>query len=152
MNAEILDMELSHLTEYAELFVAVFNSEPWNDLWTKETAVIRIENMMKTNTFIGKAIYSENDLKGIIWGQTEQYFDGIHFQIQEFCIKKAEQHQGYGKALLRALKQELLAMGVTNIYLITSKGERTQGYYARRGFITSDCMILMSDSGYGEAI
>lgn len=146
MNVEIVDMNLSHLIEYAELFVAVFNSEPWNDSWTKETAIIRIENMMKTATFIGKAIYCENDLKGIIWGQKEQYYNGIHFQIQEFCVKKTEQNKGYGKALLQALKTELSAIGVTNIYLITSKGERTEGYYTKRGFITSNYMILMTDS------
>lgn len=147
MNIEILDMELAHLNEYAELFADVFNSEPWNDSWTMETAFIRIENMMKTNTFIGKALYCEKALKGMIWGQKEQFYDGIHFQIQEFCVKSTEQNKGYGKALLNALKEELSAIGVTNTYLITSKGERTEGYYAKRGFVTSDYMILMTDSG-----
>ena len=71
MKAEIEDMLLADLDEYMELFVSVFNSEPWNDLWTKETARIRIENMMKTNTFVGKAIFCDDDLKGIIWGQKE---------------------------------------------------------------------------------
>ena len=146
VNVEIIDMNLVHLIEYAELFVAVFNSDPWNDSWTKETAAIRIENMMKTNTFIGKAVYCEGDLKGIIWGQKEQYYNGIHFQIQEFCVKRIEQHKGYGKALLQALKNELSEIGVTNTYLITSKGETTEGYYAKRGFVTSDYMVLMTDS------
>ena len=146
MSVEIIDMNLAHLIEYTELFVSVFNSEPWNDSWTKETASIRIENMMKTDTFLGKAIYCENDLKGIIWGQKEQYYNGIHFQIQEFCVKNTEQNKGYGKALLQALKEELSAIGVTNTYLITSKGAKTEGYYAKRGFITSDYMILMTDS------
>ena len=35
-NAEIIDMDLGNLIEYVELFVEVFNSEPWNDSWTKE--------------------------------------------------------------------------------------------------------------------
>lgn len=146
MNVEVIDMNSAHLIEYAGLFVSVFNSEPWNDSWTKETAAIRIENMMKTNTFIGKAIYCQNDLKGLIWGQKEQYYNGIHFQIQEFCVKNTEQNKGYGKALLQALKEELSRTGVTNTYLITSKGEKTEGYYAKRGFITSDYMVLMTDS------
>ena len=146
MNVEVIDMNSAHLIEYAGLFVSVFNSEPWNDSWRKETAAIRIENMMKTNTFIGKAIYCQNDLKGLIWGQKEQYYNGIHFQIQEFCVKNTEQNKGYGKALLQALKEELSRTGVTNTYLITSKGEKTEGYYAKRGFITSDYMVLMTDS------
>lgn len=139
-------MNLEHLTEYAALFAAVFNSEPWNDAWTAETAAIRIENMMKTNTFIGKAIYGEHELKGLIWGQKEQYYNGIHFQIQEFCVKQSAQKMGYGKALLTALKAELSALGVTNTYLITARGDSTEGYYAKRGFVTSDTMVLMTDS------
>ena len=69
---EITDMELSHIAEYAELFVSVFNAEPWNDSWTKETAQIRIENMMKTGTFIGKALSADNGLKGIAFRYTAE--------------------------------------------------------------------------------
>lgn len=145
MNVEIVNMELSDVAEYAKLFVSVFNSEPWNDLWTEETAVLRLENMMRTNTFIGKALYSENELKGFIFGQKEYYFNGIHFQIQEFCVKQNEQGKGFGKLLLQSLKEELTRIGVVNIYLITSKGDRTEGYYQRRGFVTSDNMILMTN-------
>lgn len=148
MNYKISDMELCRITEYAELFVSVFNSEPWNDSWTKETAIIRIENMMRTNTFIGKAIYFEDNLKGIIWGQKEQYYNGMHFQIQEFCVKTAEQNKGYGSALLQALENELSEIGIVNIYLITSKGEKTEDYYSRRGFVTSDQMILMTNNSF----
>lgn len=146
MNNEIVSMGLSHITEYVKLFVSVFNTEPWNDSWTEETAGLRIESMMSTNTFIGKALCSENELKGFIYGQKEYFYDGIHFQIQEFCVKSDEQKKGYGKALLQALRDELDSLGVVNIYLITSRDDRTEGYYRRRGFVTSDHMILMTDS------
>lgn len=147
MNVQIANMELSDVAEYAKLFVSVFNSEPWNDKWTEETAVLRLENMMKTNTFIGKALYSENELIGFIYGQKEYYFNGIHFQIQEFCVKQIEQGKGFGKLLLQSLKEELTRIGdVVNIYLITSKGDRTEGYYQRRGFVTSDNMVLMTNA------
>lgn len=146
MNVEIVNMELSDVAEYAKLFVSVFNSEPWNDSWTEGTASLRIENMMKTNTFVGKSLYCDNNLKGMIWGQKEYYFNGIHFQIQEFCVKQDEQGKGYGKALLDELESQLTSMGVVNIYLITSKGDRTEGYYQRRGFVTSDHMILMTSA------
>lgn len=146
MSVEIVNMGLSDINEYAKLFVSVFNFEPWNDQWTEETALLRLENMMKTNTFIGKALYSENELKGFVFGQKEYFYDGIHFQIQEFCVRTGEQKKGYGKALLQALKDELTSIGVVNIFLITLKGERTEGYYRKRGFVTSDNMILMTYS------
>lgn len=146
MNIEIVNMELSDTAEYTKLFVSVFYTKPWNDSWTEETAGLRIESMMSTNTFIGKALYSENELKGFIYGQKEYFYDGIHFQIQEFCVKLDEQKKGYGKALLQALRDELDSLGVVNTYLITSRGDSTEGYYRRRGFVTSDHMILMTDS------
>lgn len=146
MDISIENMKSEKITDYTNLYISVFNSEPWNDLWTYENASIRIENMMNTNTFVGKALYCNDDLKGVIWGQKEQYYNGIHFQIQEFCVKTNEQKLGYGNALLNALKDELALIDVTNIYLITSKGEKTEGYYQRRGFITSDHMILMTNS------
>ena len=63
--------------------------------------------MDKRNRFIGKALYADNDLKGIIWGQKEQYYNGTHFQIQEFCVKTSEQNKGYGNTLLKALEKTL---------------------------------------------
>ncbi|MBR6874507.1 MAG: GNAT family N-acetyltransferase [Ruminococcus sp.] len=148
MDCEIRDMELSSLPEYAELFKSVFNADPWNDAWTTDTAALRIENMMRTNTFAGLALYSGGELKGIIFGQKEQYFNGIHFQIQEFCVRTSEQGRGYGKALLDGLKKRLSDMGAVNIFLITARGERTEGYYQRQGFVTSDYMILMTNNSF----
>ncbi len=147
-TVEISDMELSNVSEYAELFVSVFNAEPWNDSWTKETAQIRIENMMKTGTFIGKALYADNDLKGIIWGQKERYYNGTHFHIQEFCVKTSEQNKGYGSALLKALEKTLSEIGVVNIFLITSKGEKAEGYYSKRGLTASYSMIMMTNHSF----
>ena len=148
MDYEITDMRLDRLPEYAALYVSVFNSEPWNDSWTDETAAERIEYMMKTGTFIGKALYRENDLKGFIFGQKERSYDGMHFQIVEFCVRTAEQKKGYGKALLKALEAALTEAGIVNIYLLTSKGERTEGYYRHNGFFTAEGMILMKNNTF----
>ena len=95
-----------------------------------------------------KLVSRYNDLKGIIWGQKEQYYNGTHFQIQEFCVKTSEQNKGYGNTLLKALEKTLSEIGVKNIYLITSKGEKTEGYYAKRGFSTSGNMILMTNHSF----
>ena len=50
----------------------------------------------------------------------------------------------FTKALLNALNEELDSIDVKNVYLITSRGELTEGYYQKRGFVTSDYMILMT--------
>lgn len=141
------DMDIARLREYAELFVSVFNASPWNDRWTMLTAKLRLGELMDTSTFLGKAAYEDGRLLGIILGQKEHFFDGLRFQIQEFCVRAECQQSGCGSRLLSALREELNAIGVVNIYLITQRGESTEGYYRRRGFTTSDTFIVMSDKG-----
>ena len=36
------DMDIAEVRAYAELFVSVFNSPPWNDRWTMLTARLRL--------------------------------------------------------------------------------------------------------------
>ena len=150
MRRQISDMTPAELDAYAALFASVFNAAPWHDAWTPETARRRIGQMMHTGTFLGKALRQDGELCGLIWGQFEQFYDGMHFQIQEFCVGTASQGQGIGSALLCALEQELSARGVVNIFLITSRGGRTEGWYGRHGFRTSDSMILMTNADFSD--
>lgn len=143
---EIIEMVKEDIDRYVALYISVFNDKPWNDRWTQETANIRIRDMMDTHTFVGKALIEGDQLIGMIWGQKEQFYNGVHFQIQEFCVKSNLQGKGYGSMLLSALRDTLQTDNISNIYLITAKGERTEGYYLRKGFKTSSDMILMSQS------
>lgn len=139
------DMDISHVREYAELFVSVFNRPPWEDRWTVLTAKLRIGELITTGTFVGKAAYEDRRLLGIILGQKEHFFDGVRFQIQEFCVRPEFQQGGCGSRLLSSLREELNALGVTEIYLITTHGESTEGWYRRRGLKVSDNFIVMSE-------
>lgn len=136
-------MQQDEINEYAVLFKNVFNGEPWNDKWTLETASRRITDMMNTSTFLGMAIYMEKELAGIIFGQEEQWYNGLHFQIQEFCIDKKHQGKGLGSRLLDVFIEELGKKEIFQIYLHTSKGQSTEGFYRGRGFMTSEDMVLM---------
>lgn len=140
------DMEMADIKEYAELFVSVFNAPPWNDGWTNLTARMRIGELLNTGNCVGKAAYENGQLIGIILGQKEHSYDGVHFQIQEFCVRTENQRSGCGTRLLAALKDELNALGVVNIYLITQSGESTESYFQKRGFTTSGQMIVMSEN------
>ena len=143
MSYTIEPMDISQLDAYAALYAAVFRAEPWHEPWTQQQAAKRIAGMMQTPVFFGRAICRGNTLLGFLYGQLEQSFDGVHFQIQEFCILPAEQGSGCGTALLQAVCDALKAEDAVNIYLITSKGERTAGYYRRRGFAQSETFCVM---------
>lgn len=136
-------MKREKIQEYAILFRDVFNGEPWNDKWNLESASKRITTMLDTTTFFGMEMNVEDQLVGIIWGQEEQWYDGLHFQIQEFCISSLHQGKGIGTRLLNVFVEELKKKRIEHIYLQTSKGELTEGFYKKRGFSTISDMVLM---------
>lgn len=138
------DMDIAEINEYAELFMSVYNSAPWNDSWTTLTARLRLGGLLGTGTCVGKAAYEDERLIGMILGQKEHFFDGVHFQIQEFCVRLENRGCGCGSRLLSALRGELSSIGAVGVYLIARRGESTEGWYRRRGFIASDDEIVMS--------
>ncbi len=132
------------LDELTGLFVDVFNSPPWNDLWSVEQARIRLHDIMKRPKFFGIADYRDNRLVGMIMGHGEQSFDGIHFQILELCIANDMKGQGIGSDMLTELTKYLESRGVASIYLLTMRGVNTEGFYIEHGFKTSQQMCIMS--------
>jgi len=136
-------MKKENLNQYATLFRNVFNETPWNDKWTIETAYKRILEMMEVPNFFGMAEYVDDKLVGVIFGRSEQYFDGVYFQIQEFFVDNKMQGQGIGTELLNRFTDELKRNGISQIFLLTLKGKMTEGFYNRKGFITSNQMVFL---------
>ena len=136
-------MKKENLNQYATLFRNVFNKTPWNDKWTIETACKRIQEMMEVHNFFGMAAYIDDKLIGLIFGRSEQYFDGVYFQIQEFFVDNKMQGQGIGTELLNRFTDELKRNGILQIFLLTLKGNITEGFYNRKGFITSNQMVFL---------
>ena len=146
MYYDIKPMLPEKLEEYAELYMSVFNSAPYYDVWTAETASARIKSIMSTETFAGKTVYTVSGLAGMICGQKEPYYDGMHFHIQEFCVLPSAQRSGLGTALLRSLREELSKDCVKSIYVVTSKNTDTEVFLYGQGFVSSNTLIIMSDS------
>ena len=145
MNITIENMKKERIADYAELYMSVFNASPWNDSWSEDTAHCRISEMMSADTFIGKAAYIDDVPVGFIIGQREQGDISVQFCLKEFCVRTSEQSKGIGTSLLNALKADLKEQGITHIYLITSHGENTEGFYQRRGFKTVSEIVMTND-------
>ena len=136
------------LKEITEMFVTVFNKEPWNDKWTMETAGKRLLDIMKSPGFYGNAKYENDELVGFILGQKEQWFDGMHFQILELCTDIKYQGKGYGKEMLTGFMENLKAMDIKRVFLLTAKGIDAEKFYQKHGFDNNGDMIVMSNSNY----
>lgn len=134
-------MTRNRMKEYVRVFIAAFGGEPWNEPWTPEQVVGRLERFMDPFTHYGLAAEENGQIVGFILGQFEQYYDGLRFYIQEFCC--ARPGSGIGTALLEELERELKEEGVVRTYLMTIHGDATEGYYQRRGYVTDPDNIWM---------
>lgn len=136
-------IDISMLDEISKLFVDVFNSSPWNDSWNVNQAKERLLDIMNTPKYIGMVEYQENRIVGLIMGRGEQYFDGTHFQILEFCIDKSVQGKGIGSRMLNDFLKYLKSQNIDKCFLLTCHGEKTEGFYCKNGFKTNVSMCLM---------
>ena len=138
------EIDISFLNDLVEVFIEAFNSEPWNDEWTIDSASKRLQQMIRCDGFYGLAAYSEDKLVGLILGNCAYYYDGIDFVVKEFCVDKNIKGKGIGSILLDEFTSRLKDKEIRRIILNTYRGEATEGFYIRKGFNTIEDMICMS--------
>lgn len=85
----------------------------------------------------------DKKLVGFIMGRWEQYYDGIHFQILEFCVDNKMQGKGLGRKILKEFIKTLESKGIYKIFLLTLRNEHTEGFYRKNGLVTDENMCLM---------
>ena len=140
----IKSVELSDIKEITELFIDSFNNSTWNDEWTYETASKRLSDTIKMSGYIGMSYYYEGKLAGMILGRIEQFYDGKHFQVLEFCVNNEFKGKGFGSMLLEKFTEKLKEENVIKVFLMTLRGRSTEGFYEKNGFKTDENMVIMS--------
>ena len=136
-----------HLPMLAKHYVETYNAPPWKDEWTEALALRKLREMMDCSGALGLVCQDDDGgFAGAILGNTELYFDCMLFFVKDFFVPPALQGSGFGSALMAELERRLTDMGVEKLYLFTAKGERTEGFYQKRGFHRWEDMILMGKS------
>ena len=95
-----------YLPEAVPLFLAAFNGPPWHDAWTEETANRRLNQLLDHPEALGLVAFTSRELAAWILGEREQYYDGVVFQIKEFCVSPAWQSQAGGTPEKREYKRD----------------------------------------------
>ncbi|MBU3127860.1 GNAT family N-acetyltransferase [Clostridium tagluense] len=139
----IISIENQHILKCSELYIEVFNAEPWNDKWTLETAHKRLNDIYISTNFEGVLYVEDEQIKGAIFGNYEQFYDGIHYNLREMFISNELQGQGIGSKVLNELEKRLKGIGVTTIILFTSKENKTSKFYLKNNFTKWDSMAMM---------
>ena len=139
----IISVRSEHMTECSELYIKVFNAEPWNDGWTLETSHKRLNDIYISPNFVGALYVEDDEVKGAIFGNYEQFYEGIHYNLREMFISNEIQGKGIGSKLLSELELRLKKIDVTTIILFTSKGNETSKFYIKNRFLEWDSMAMM---------
>jgi GNAT superfamily N-acetyltransferase len=141
--AEILSIKKEHLLECSKLYVKVFNSEPWNDQWTLESAYKRLYDFYISANFTGYFYYENDNILGVILGNCEQFYDGIYYEIKELFVDNEQQGKKIGSILLEEAERRLKEINVTSIFLLTSRGNKTNEFYRKNHYLENDSMVVM---------
>lgn len=133
MTESIVPWNHDLLAPAVEVFVEVFNAEPWNDRWTTETATQRLTDLLAVPGFEGAVLLVDGTLIAFAGGYRQRWWDGgDHFYIAEMAVRRAGQRSGYGTRLLRTFLDGL--DGVSQDYLLTVTDAPAAGFYRRAGF------------------
>ncbi len=135
------EINISDVPELAKIYAETFNSDPWYDKWTQKTAEKRLSQMVNNGGFFGLLCYDESGITGMIMGEAEQYFDGVIFNIKEFCVKNELRGKGIGTSLLEEFERRLKGMGIRETVLMTNLED--EEFYKKRGFHRSRGVIFM---------
>lgn len=140
---EIKEIQKEQLDACAELYVKVFNSEPWNDSWTAETAYRRLADIFNSPGFVGILIEDDGEIEGAAFGCMEQWYEGMEYSLREIFIANECQGQGLGKRLMKELETRIREQGGGDIVLFTSRDMAAYGFYIKEGFheLKSMCML-----------
>jgi aminoglycoside 6'-N-acetyltransferase I len=143
---KLLSIEHQYLRACATLFISVFNSPPWNEKWSQDVALKRLEDCFNTPGAYGVVAIVEDEVFGFAIGVVAQYDQNENFYLKEICVDSTKQRSGIGTKMMDALHHDLIRKGVGMVYLLTIRDSPAAAFYEKCGFLNSSKMIMMSKS------
>lgn len=137
------DFTPDRIPDVTDMFIKAFNTPPWQDTWTEETVTKRLTQQISSPYDYGIIGEIDGKVAGMIIGNEEQYCDGIHFTIKEFCTGVDFRGMGVGRKMIAELEKRLKAKGIDKVFLVTIQGEGTVGVYRKMDYAVSSDMVMM---------
>lgn len=131
------------LGDCAAILTAAYNAEPWNDNWTPEKALEKLQCFYDSPRFLGWTAWHDETLTGCCVGNIEPYFSGDYFYLKEMFVSVEAQGKGAGAQLLAAAKSHLATLDINAIILFTGKDFFPFDFYLKHGFNEMENMRMM---------
>lgn len=91
-----------------------------------------------------KESHLDGQMCGAVLGATEQFYDGLMFEVKEYWVKNEMRGKGIGSKLFAEMERCLRERGVKNMILITARGDATEHFYHKQGMVTDPDMVFMT--------
>jgi len=122
-----------NLAACSRIYVEAFTAAPYNESWEIEDAAQRLDDVFFTpRTYGVGASTPDGELVGFALGRLDRNGPQDYFLLQEFAVLPAHQRQGYGIALIKALRTRLPQAG--HWYLLADRESPAVDFYAKLGF------------------
>src|SRR5687767_7223452 len=97
---EMIPLTSENLELCIELYMNVFNREPWNERWTYETAKERLSDLLHTPKFLGFLFHVDHNPVGFIAGNSKVSYQGLTYYLAELCVNNEMQGKGHGSKMI----------------------------------------------------
>lgn len=140
---EYREIIAADLPALAKIYMDTFNAEPWFEKWTEKTAQKRLSSVLSHSSSFGLVSEDDGKIVGMILGEEEQYFDGVVFNVKEFCVRNELRGKGIGKVLLAEFENRLKGRGIRSVLLFTAPED--VGFYQKSGYSDTELVALKKE-------
>lgn len=132
--------QVSDYKSLATVLKEAYASDPWNEKWSEENALRRINAIM--HNFDSLCVLAEETGKmvGAVLGFVDPYANSDFFFVSELFVLPEYRKKGIGSALIHALENTLKEKGICTLQLISIS--HNIDFYNRAGY-QKDCVSVM---------
>lgn len=143
MENTIQKCTFEHLQEYGRIYAAAFSGAPWNDPWKAEDAIIHVKEILESPQAYGIECVMDGKVVGFLLGTSMLFHYGRTFEINDLAVDPQYQGNGIAKKLMDRALEELKAMGIVGVHLITAADGWLKDFYGKYGFRREERVMLM---------
>ena len=117
-----------------------YSEEPWNEQWSSERAIRRVQAIVGNYQSIGLVAEDEGVIVGGLLGFVDPYADEDFFYVSEIFVVPEYKKQGIGRNLIRKLEEEIKERGISIVQLMSI--EPNEVFYGKCGLSKDDVSVL----------